>query len=69
MPIKKKVKLSSRGYMKPTPKNLRKLGDGLLAVGALVTGASIGNSDVIAYISLAVSVIGKFLTNFFEETN
>ena len=54
--------------MQPTPRNLRRLGDGLLAVGSVITGSAIaGGNDVLAYIALGVSVIGKFLTNFFEE--
>jgi len=54
--------------MKPTPRNLRKLGDGLLAVSTVITGASIAEGfEIIAYMSLAVGVIGKFLTNFFAE--
>jgi len=62
------MKFSSRSYMKPTPRNLRKLGDGLLAVSTVITGASIAEGfEIIAYMSLAVGVIGKFLTNFFAE--
>jgi len=62
------MKLSSRNYMKPTPRNMRRLGDGLLAVGATITSASIASgNNVLAYISLGVSIIGKFLTNFFAE--
>ena len=62
------MKLSHRNYMKPTPKNMRKLGDGILAMGTTITGASIASgNDVLAYISLAFTIIGKFLTNFFAE--
>lgn len=62
------MKFSSRSYMKPTPKNLRRLGDGLLAVSATITSASIaGGNDVLAYVSLGIGVLGKFLTNFFAE--
>ena len=54
--------------MEPTPRVLRKLGDGLLAVSATITGAAIaGGNDVLAYISLGFGLIGKFLTNFFAE--
>lgn len=62
------MKFSSRSYMKPTPRNLRRLGDGLLAVSATITGAAIaGGNDILAYISLGIGVMGKFLTNFFTE--
>lgn len=63
-----RVKFSSRSYMQPTPRNLRRLGDGLLAVSTAITSASIaGGNDILAYISLGIGVIGKFLTNFFQE--
>ncbi len=62
------MKLSTRNYMQPTPRNMRRLGDGLLAISAVITSSAIaGGSDVLAYISLGVGVIGKFLTNFFAE--
>lgn len=62
------MKLSHRNYMKPTPKNMRRLGDGLLAMSATITSASIASgNDVLAYVSLGFGVIGKFLTNFFAE--
>lgn len=62
------MKLSHRNYMKPTPKNLRRLGDGLLAVSSTITAAAIASgNNVLAYISLGFGVIGKFLTNFFAE--
>ncbi|KKL24534.1 hypothetical protein LCGC14_2414330, partial [marine sediment metagenome] len=35
------MKFSSRSYMQPTPKNLRKFGDGLLAVSAVITSTAI----------------------------
>lgn len=54
--------------MQPTPRNLRRFGDGLLAVSATITSASIASgNDILAYISLGVGVAGKFLTNFFAE--
>ena len=62
------MKLTSRSYMKPTPKNLRHFGDALLGVSATITAAAItAGNDILAYIALGVGVIGKFLTNFFEE--
>jgi len=54
--------------MKPTPRNLRKFGDGLLAISATITSASIASgNDIVSYVSLGVGVLGKFLTNFFSE--
>ena len=62
------MKLSARSYMQATQKNMRKFGDGLLAVGSTITAASItGDEPTIALIALGVTVLGKFLTNFFTE--
>jgi len=57
-----------KDYFKPTPKRLRILGDSLLGVSTIVTAAAITQQvNWIAYTSLAVGVIGKFLTNFFKD--
>jgi len=62
------MKFSQRYYGQPTPKNLRRLGDGLLAISAVITSSAIaGGNNVLAYIALGLGVIGKFLTNFFAE--
>ena len=62
------MKFTSRSYMKPTPKNLRHLGDGLLGASAFITaGAVAGGYDKLAFVALGIGVIGKFLTNFFED--
>ncbi len=62
------MKFSQRSYMKPTPRNLRKFGDGLLAISTSITSASIASgNDIVAYVSLGIGVLGKFLTNFFSE--
>jgi hypothetical protein len=55
-------------YFHPTPKKWRVLGDSLLAVSTFITTAAITQSNEhLAYISLAIGVVGKFLTNFFTE--
>ena len=62
------MKFTSRSYMKPTPKNLRHLGDGLLGVSSTITAAAItAGNDTLALIALGIGVLGKFLTNFFED--
>lgn len=62
------MKFSNRSYMQPTPRNMRRLGDGLLGVMATITGAAIaGGVDWLSYTALGVGVIGKFLTDFFAE--
>jgi len=54
--------------MKATPRNLKHFGDALLGVSATITAAAItAGNDWLAYIALGVGVIGKFLTNFFED--
>jgi len=62
------MKFSQRSYSKPTPRNLRRFGDGLLAASAVITSSAIaGGNDILAYVALGLGVIGKFLTNFFAE--
>lgn len=62
------TKFNKQGYFKPTPKNFRKLGDALLAVGATITATAIAkDAEILAYISLFITIIGKFLTNFFSD--
>ena len=60
--------LTKKSYMQATPRNWRKLGDALLAVGSTITAAAIAEEiKIVAYIALFISVVGKFLTNFFTE--
>jgi hypothetical protein len=61
------MKFSGKGYYQPTPRNLRKLGDSLLAASLFVGsyGAIEGNT-YITIGSLIAGVVGKFLTNFFS---
>ena len=56
-------------YYAPTPKKWRKLGDALLAIGVTLTGYAIADDwdKAIQIASLILTVLGKFLTNFFTE--
>ena len=56
-------------YMSPTPKRWRKLGDALLAVSTTITTYAIADewNKYATLSALILGVIGKFLTNFFEE--
>ena len=64
----KKIKISVEGYYKPTPKNLRRLGDALLAVSTTITAYAISTEhDAIALTALILGSVGKFLTNFYSE--
>ena len=62
------MKFSKRSYGKATPKNLMNLGNSLMGVAGTITGAAIfAGNDTVAYIALGILVVGKFLTDFFEE--
>lgn len=55
-------------YYKPTPVKYRKLGDALLSVGTAITGFAIYEQhQAVAIVALVLTVVGKFLTNFFTE--
>ena len=54
-------------YSKPTPKKMRRLGDGLLIVSTLLTNEVMGDKPFVASVALITGVVGKFLTNFFSE--
>ena len=57
-----------KGYYSNTPIFWRKLGDALLGVSTTITGCAIyAGNNTLAYIALSLGVIGKFLTNFFED--
>ena len=57
-----------KGYYQPTPTRWRKIGDSILFAGTTMTGYGIINeSHTFALVSLAMTVIGKTLTNFFTE--
>lgn len=62
----KKLKFGLGEYSKPTPKKLRRLGDGLLLVSTIVTEETMVDKPALASIALICGVIGKFLTNFFS---
>ena len=57
-------------YYKPTPVKWRKLGDALLGISTTITGFAIYEEvKWLAISALALGVIGKFLTNFFSDTD
>ena len=63
----KTLKFGLSEYSKPTPKKLRRLGDGLLLVSTIVTEETMVDKPALASVALICGVIGKFLTNFFSE--
>jgi len=66
METNKNLKFGLGEYNKPTPKKLRRLGDGLLLASSLITNELMVVNPTIASISLICGTIGKFLTNFFS---
>jgi len=68
-----------KNYWKPTPKKWRKFGDSLLAVATVIAMGGIWQFDNLKDLftpvelkgmimaSIALGVVGKFLTNFFKE--
>ena len=66
--VKKKTKLSVKSYWAPTPKKMRKIGDALLGVFSITSVSSIMMDDkTLAVVTLIIGVLGKILTNFFQE--
>ena len=67
METRKKLKFGVMQYAKPTPKKMRRIGDGLLLVSTLFTNEVMGDKPFVASVALITGVVGKFLTNFFSE--
>ena len=65
--MEKKLKFGLSSYAKPTPRKLRRLGDGLLLASTIMTNETMTDKPAMASIALIAGVIGKFLTNFFSE--
>jgi hypothetical protein len=73
-------KITIKNYWKPTPKKWRRLGDSLLAVATVLSIGGIWQFDNLKDIftqtelkgliiaSIVLGVVGKFMTNFFKET-
>jgi hypothetical protein len=74
-----KFKKITSSYWKPTPKKWRRIGDSLLAVASILAIGGLWQFDNLKDIftsfeikamivsSIALGVVGKFLTNFFKE--
>lgn len=75
------AKFDWRGYFEPTPKLARKIGDTFLGVGSAVSTTTLItalNTEsekmqhilmVVGVSTIALTAIGKFLSNFFKEDN
>ena len=65
----KKTHFGIEYYFKPTPKWARLIGDALLYGGTVATGLAASNGDMkLAGATLAMSVTGKFFSNWATET-
>ena len=77
--MKKKLNGILCHYWKPTPKKWRRIGDSLLAVASVLAIGGLWQFDNLKDIfttgeikgmivaSIALGVVGQFLTNFFKE--
>lgn len=73
------AKFDWKGYFEPTPRLFRKIGDGILGIGSsisattLIVGLNVESEKTqhllmtITIITIALTTIGKFLSNFFKE--
>jgi len=62
------MSFGKKSYMKPTPRNLLKLGVAIRGIGTTITGAGIlSDNKVMAIIALVVMILGEFLIDFFGE--
>ena len=62
------MSFGKKSFMKPTPRNFRKLGDAILGIGTSITGAGIlSDNKTLAIVALIAMIIGKFLTDFFAK--
>jgi hypothetical protein len=62
------MKFSWFGYWKPTPIEIRKVADSILASATLISTYSVFNEQKeFALIVMIVSAVAKFLSNFYTD--
>lgn len=62
------MKLTWKGYWKPTPKIIRKVADSILAGATLAsTFAVVNDHSRLAVVIMVVSVVAKVVSNFFTN--
>lgn len=61
--------VSKRNYYEPTPKNMRKLGDALLASATFAMTMITPQYPAIGMALMIMGVVGKFLSNFFTNSS
>jgi hypothetical protein len=62
------MKFSWFGYWKPTPVEIRKIADSVLASATLISTYSFfSNNEKFALSVMIISAVAKFLSNFFTD--
>jgi hypothetical protein len=62
------MKLSWKGYWKPTPKNVRKVADSLLGAATLAsTFSAIYDHPKLGTIVMIIAVVTKIVSNFLSD--
>lgn len=65
---KRKLIFGIKNYFKPTPKNIKILGDSLLTIStSLGTCSIIMDHKILSIVVITLGLIGKILTNMFTE--
>ena len=65
---KRKLIFGIKNYFKPTPKNIKILGDSLLTIStSLGTCSIIMDHKILSIVVIILGLIGKILTNMFTE--
>ena len=65
----KETKFGWDSYFKPTPQLFRRIGDSLLVACTLAsTYTVLQDYKVVTLVILFLGIVGKFMTNFFSET-
>ena len=67
MSMLKHITKMKKNYYSPTPKKWRQLGDALLGVALMGIPADLAGYKWVGITLFAIGVVGKFLTNFFNE--
>lgn len=66
--LKRKLIFGLSNYFKPTPKNIRIIGDGLLTISTTIgTYSVLMENKYISMSSMIAGLLGKFITNLFTE--
>jgi hypothetical protein len=66
--MKKKMKMGFKSYFAPTPKNIRKIADSILAAALMAGTFSFAmEHKTVAVVVMVIGVVAKFVSNLFGE--